>query len=87
VLYVSRGYGKKHATYGEILPFKEFVVTRDDEAVRPYLLKGKAIKIFKDTGQMPAGICKTMVDNPAKTCTTCTACFSGKYPVTQEPLE
>lgn len=86
ILYVSRGYGKKHPAYGDILPFKEFVVTRDDEAVRPYLLKGKAIKIFKETGKMPAGICKTALDKPAKGCTTCTACFSGAYPVTQEVL-
>lgn len=33
VLYVSRGYGKKHPIHGEIMPFKEFVVKRDDQVL------------------------------------------------------
>jgi hypothetical protein len=30
VLYISRGYGKLNAEWNEILPFKEFVVKRND---------------------------------------------------------
>lgn len=84
VLYISRAYGKKHVQYNDILPFKEFVVTRDDACLEPLLKKAKQVKIFKEQKLMPQGICNTALDKYAKGCTTCTACFSGKYPPQQE---
>jgi hypothetical protein len=80
VVYVSRAFGKKHELYGEILPFKEFVVTRDDEALTPYLSKAAEVKWFKETGKIPAGICGTSSDTIAKSCSVCSECFSGNYP-------
>jgi hypothetical protein len=79
VMYVSRAYGKKHAKYNEILPFKEFVVTRDDATLQPLLDKAKEIKVFKKTGVMPCGICATSMDPKAKNCSVAAECFSGQY--------
>lgn len=96
VLYVSRGYGKKHAVHQEILPFKEYRVVRDDTSYVEPLKKAKQIKVYRDSVVstalgpssflMPSGICHTALDKQAKVCTTCTACFSGKYISQQEPL-
>ena len=84
VFYVSRGFGKKHPDYNEILPFKEFKVERDDESLTPYLKKAEDIVVFKKTGALPHGVCKTSMDSPAKKCSVCKQCFSGKYPPTQK---
>jgi hypothetical protein len=80
VFYISRGFGKKNTETGTVLPFKEFVVKRDDELVLPYLDKAKKIKIFRETGTIPAGICSTSMDTHAKNCAACKSCFSGAYP-------
>jgi hypothetical protein len=82
ILYVSRGYGRKNEEHGEILPFREFVVDRDDEHpdVVLALQKGKSIKVYREQGLMPGGICATPLDKVAKTCKHCSLCFSGKYP-------
>lgn len=49
VLYVSRGYGKAHPEYNkEILPWKEFIVERNDERVFPILFMAKQLKRFRD---------------------------------------
>lgn len=79
VLYVTRAYGKKHPEFGEILPFKEFVVERNDAGLQPYLIRAKEVKIYKETGLMPAAICNTMLDTVAKACSVCAECFSGKF--------
>jgi hypothetical protein len=84
VLYVSRAHGKKSDINGEILPFKEFDVERNDESLQPYLDKAKQVKVFKSTGVLPGGICATIKDTHAKTCTVCTECFSGEYPQGQK---
>lgn len=100
VFYVSRGYGKKHPVHQEILPFKEFVVERDDQVYERPLKMAKQIKLFRDplkgqgddlepygiSGPMPSGVCSTALDKLAKTCQVCAACFSGKYLAEQEPL-
>ncbi len=87
VLYCSRGYGKKNLDFdGEILPFKEYVVKRDDDSLSPILKKATQLKVFRDEGKMPAGICNTALDKAAKQCSSCVACFSGKHPAMQEPL-
>lgn len=84
VLYVSRGYGKKHLTYNEILPLKEYQVVRDDALLSKPLAKAKQIKIFREEGLMPQGICATTLDKTAKACGMCAECFSGKYPPQQD---
>lgn len=84
VLYVGRSFGKKHVASGEILPFKEFDVKRDDSVLTPYLEKAREIKIFKATGLIPNGICTTSTDTHAKGCSVCGECFSGKYPAGAE---
>lgn len=87
VLYVSRGFGKKNPEYNEVLPFKEFIVKRDDSTLEPLLQKAKQIKIFRETGDMPAGICNTMMDKHAKSCKHAILCFSGQHPAKQETLK
>ena len=83
VLYVSRGYGKKNEAYGEVLPFKEFVVNRDDEIIAKPLAKAKQVKVWRAEKKMPAGICNTALDKYAKNCNVCKGCFSGEYPAEQ----
>lgn len=78
VFYISRGFGKKHPEYNEILPFKEFDIVRDDKLVAPYLDKALQIKVFKETGQIPERVCSTSKDTMAKKCAVCTECFSTK---------
>ena len=87
VLYVSRGYGRKNEEHnGEILPFKEFKVERDDAALARPLQMAKQLKVFRETGAMPSGICATALDKIAKNCPNCMDCFSGEFPATQEVL-
>lgn len=83
VLYVSRGYGKKHAVLQKVLPMKEFAVKRDDGALLPYLQKAQAVTLFRDKKLIPKGICETSFVPRAKSCGVCAACFGGKYPATQ----
>jgi hypothetical protein len=73
VLYVSRAYGKKHPELGEILPFKEFTVKRDDSMVEKPLAQAKEIVVYKQTGLMPKAICGTSKDTAAKWCSVCTS--------------
>ena len=80
VLYVSRAYGKKHEIYNEILPFKEFTVDRNDASLEPLIEKAREVKLFKEKGTLPKGICVTTLDKVAKLCQHCDACFSGHYP-------
>jgi hypothetical protein len=80
VLYFSRGYGKMNAQWGEILPFKEYEVQRDDDSIKPYLQRARALQIFRSEGKMPTGICGTATDKYALKCKQCTNCFSGQHP-------
>jgi hypothetical protein len=82
VLYVSRGHGKMNSQWNEVLPFREFTVQRDDESLTTTLQKAKALKLFRETKQLPTGICKTALDKTAKNCSCCKECFSGQYPAT-----
>jgi hypothetical protein len=86
-LYVSRGYGKKHLGYNEILPFKEFVVQRDDALLSRPLAMAKQVKVFREQQLVPSGICSTALDKHARACTTCHACFGGKYPAAQPAIK
>jgi hypothetical protein len=87
VLYTSRGYGKKNDDHNEILPWKEYVVERNDARVMPFLNMARQIKIFRETGAMPSGICTLPTDKHAKTCHQCKDCFSGTHPAAQPALE
>jgi hypothetical protein len=82
VLYISRGYGKMNAQWNELLPFREFVVKRDDADLKLMLQRAKALKLFRDGGGMPSGICATATDKIAKACGQCVTCFSGQFPAT-----
>jgi hypothetical protein len=85
VLYISRGYGKLNAEWNEILPFKEFTVKRNDLDLNEFLKRAKALKVFRDQGLMPGGICNTALDKIAKNCSVNAQCFSGKYPSGKYP--
>jgi hypothetical protein len=75
-----RTYGKKHPDWNEILPWKEFIVQRDDETLKPVLQRSKALRVFRTEGKMPSGICGTALDKVAQRCKFCQHCFSGEYP-------
>jgi len=80
VLYVSRGYGKLNAQWNEILPFKEYIVKREDAPLVTLLQKARAVQLFREEQKMPSGICGTALDPIAKKCSVCQECFSGQHP-------
>jgi hypothetical protein len=87
VLYTSRAYGKKNDQHGgEILPWREFIVKRDDKALEPILNKAKQLKIFRETKAIPSGICPTAMSKTAQKCSNCQLCFSGQFPAQQPSL-
>lgn len=81
VLYVSRGFGKKNDKHaGEILPFKEFDVHRNDVDLEPYVKKAKQLIAWEENKSvLPVKICKHGADGPAKLCGVAGECWSGKY--------
>lgn len=83
VLYVSRGHGKMHPEWKEILPFKEFIVKRNDADLAVPMQRAGHLKAFRTGGVMPPGICTTALDKIAKQCSVCQHCFSGKFPANQ----
>jgi hypothetical protein len=85
VLYISRSYGKMSVEWNEILPFKEFVVKRNDGDLTEFLKRAAALKAFRTVGLMPVGICTTALDKIARKCSVCSQCFSGKYPAGKFP--
>jgi len=85
VLYVSRGYGKMNAAWNEVLPFKEFVVKRNDLDLNEFITRAAALKAFRTIGLMPQGICSTALEKIAKQCSVKEACFSGQYPAGKYP--
>jgi hypothetical protein len=95
ILYISKGYGCKDNTLRDhgikdmpMSPYKEFIIKRDDTLNVTALAKARVIKVWRDDKQgMPAGICQSSMTPRAKTCSSCAACFSGKYPSTMTWLE
>jgi hypothetical protein len=77
VLYVSKGYGKKNENTGTVLPFKEFVVERNDATSEPYLKKARLVKAYRDHLKVPDRICVLPSDKRAKVCRVCKQCFGG----------
>jgi len=86
VIYIAKSGGKKHPDYGdEILPFKEFDVVRDEEALKPALSLAAKVAVFRKKGIIPPGICPTSYSPTAKSCSVLQPCFSGKYPASPLP--
>ena len=79
VLYISRGHGKKDLS-GEITPFKEFLVDRDDSVLQNLFVRAEQIMVYKKEGLIPNGICDTSFSPAAKQCSCTKACFSGHFP-------
>jgi hypothetical protein len=79
VLYVSRGAGRKHPELNEVLPFKEFVIPRDDKETQGAWEKGRAVKVWRTGGDVPKHVCSTITAPLAKNCPVAAECFSGKY--------
>jgi len=75
VLYVSKGYGKKHDELGTVLPFKEYIVTRNDDATAPYFEAALAVRKWREIRQMPERICVLPTDKRAKKCQMKKECF------------
>lgn len=78
VLYISRGHGKK-GEFGQITPFKEFSVHRDDKALEPILAKAKKIALFRQgKAAVPEReLCASVDCVVAKGCPVRAQCFGA----------
>jgi hypothetical protein len=74
LLYIARGHGLK-GDRGQITPFKEYIVKRDDASVERYVRMAYAV-----SGPMPEGVCSDVMCKRAKVCPVRKPCFSGQYP-------
>lgn len=86
LFYMIKGYGgsvdedlSKEGITDKMTPFKEFVVTRNDEDTEIYFKKGRAVQVYKDTGVAPEGVCETYDCKRAKSCEMRAKCFSGDF--------
>ncbi|NIT54898.1 MAG: hypothetical protein GWN00_01220 [Aliifodinibius sp.] len=76
VLYICKGYGVSDPTikeYGiqdqQFSPFKEYVVERNTEAVKPYLEKAREVVLFQQKKQkLPEPMCPNDYCSRAKKC-------------------
>ncbi len=76
ILYIMRGHGCKQDD-GKISPFKEYIVERDDAEVQHFLGMAHALKLSRTFDHIvPAGICKTQMENRARSCPVAKTCFS-----------
>lgn len=78
ILYISKGFGTtKNTQDNKMLPFKEYVIDRDDSVLVPYLHKAKLLtKYRRKEGPMPHGICATAMCPRAMKCAVRKLCFS-----------
>jgi hypothetical protein len=79
VLYISKGFGSKNEIHGKVMPFKEFMVDRNDPVGEATLAKAGLVQAFREGGPIPHGICPTIYAKRAKGCAVAMECFSGKY--------
>lgn len=79
VFYVSRGHGKKHTEFNEVLPFKEFTIKRDDTALEHILGMAKELKTFREGGAFPSRQCANIDCKMAEKCLVKQDCFSNDY--------
>jgi hypothetical protein len=95
IMYVSKAFGCKDTSLKDaglkdmpFSPFKEFIIKRDDTLNATPLAKARVLKVWRDTKEgMPAGICSNGLTPRAQSCSSCKACYSGKYPATLTWLE
>lgn len=81
VIYISRGFGKKNGGAGQILPFKEFDVERDDESIEPYINRGRVVRHCREKNEIPIHkVCDTPTCQTAKGCEVKDKCWSGQIP-------
>ena len=89
ILYVSKGgYGAKTTTPTKDWglrdrawsPFKEFVITRDDEMTEDYVARAMPVHEFRTKGIVPCGVCPHAMATRAEGCELRPQCFSGNYP-------
>lgn len=81
IIYVSRGHGKKNLNVGQIVPFKEYDVERDDAATQPYIEMGQEVYEARKNHVIPINkVCSAITCFTAKSCPVKSACFSGEYP-------
>jgi hypothetical protein len=77
VLYWLRGHGMKDE-HGEITPFKEFIVKRDDEAVEYLFSKALALTLSRGNDcALPSQICPHQMCSRAEKCPVSKECFSN----------
>lgn len=83
VLYVSKGFGKKLSDQLGVLPFKEFVVDRDDSCLKEPLLKAQRMELFRSKGILPPHQCTNPNQPEAKGCSVLAKCFENGGPQSQ----
>lgn len=78
ILYVSRGFGKKNEDVGQIVPFKEFTVKRDDQAIAEYIERGNMVKTCREQKTIPViKVCDNIMCPTAKKCPVRQQCWSS----------
>jgi hypothetical protein len=87
IIYVSKSYGFADTTIAEagikdsaFSPFKEYKIKRNDSLTELQVAKAKTLARFKETKQVPAGICPNGLCGRAQKCPVMSQCFSGSYP-------
>lgn len=83
ILYVSKGFGVKHADMGKVLPFKEFQISSGAANIDVILKPALDLKVWREKevkDSYPKGVCSTVVCSRAKQCSVSKQCFSGVYP-------
>lgn len=90
ILYVCKAFGTQDKTLKELgvksdmpfSPYKEFIVKPNPVILQTSLNKSRALKVWRDYPEvgMPAGVCANALTKRAKSCSTCAACWSGKFP-------
>jgi len=76
VLYCLRGHGMKDEN-GEISPFKEFVVKRNDDAVEYLFKKATELTLARGGGPLPTQICPHQMCSRAEKCLVSKECFGN----------
>lgn len=91
IIYMIRGYGCKDED-GDMTPFKEYTVQRDDARVDYLFARAHAVTACRTTladktkegvasYRMPGGVCSNAMCKRAAKCSVSKECFSGKYPL------
>jgi hypothetical protein len=76
VLYISKAYGTKNQDHNSILPFKSFVVERDDKLAAEYFAPSLLLREYRAGGKMPEPICVNPFTKRAQACHMSKFCFS-----------